>query len=74
MTSKDNKDEIPRPNIFLYYANIMDYFRVVSALGAFFIAKSNPFAFEVLHLLHSRRLRWNGRPCCRSKIKIRCHP
>ena len=51
MTSKDNKDEIPRPNIFLYYANIMDYFRVVSAMGAFYIAKSNPFAFEVLYFI-----------------------
>lgn len=52
MKSEETEDKIiQRPNIFLYYANIMDYFRVVSAMGAFAIAKTNPFVFEFLYFL-----------------------
>lgn len=52
MKAKEAKDEeIQRPNIFLYYANIMDYFRVVAAMGAFSVAKTNPIAFEFLYFL-----------------------
>lgn len=37
------------PNIFLYYANIMDYLRVVTVGIAFYYAKTNPFLFLALY-------------------------
>ena len=33
--------------VLCYYANIMDYFRVVSAMYAFYIAKENPISFVI---------------------------
>ena len=39
------------PNIFLYYANIIDYLRVVFALWAFAVAKENYMHFVILYFI-----------------------
>ena len=49
-TPTEYKDkDIKIPNIYLYYANIMDYFRVIAAMIAFAIAKHHPIMFVVLY-------------------------
>lgn len=39
------------PNIFLYVANILDYFRVVFVVIAFYHAKNSPFTFIISYFL-----------------------
>ena len=43
-----NKNE---PNIFLYYANIVDYLRVVFAVWAFSVSKENFWMFIILYFI-----------------------
>lgn len=45
----DRKPEIKVPNIYLYYANIMDYGRVVVTAIAFCISRKYPFWFLVFY-------------------------
>lgn len=51
MNTKEKEEKIPEPNIFLYYANIMDYFRVISAMLAFARAKQNPIFFLICYFI-----------------------
>ena len=37
------------PNIYLYIANVMDYFRVICLLLAFYYSKTSPLVFVVLY-------------------------
>lgn len=37
--------------ILCYYANIMDYFRIISAMYAFYIARERPIAFVVCYFI-----------------------
>ena len=39
------------PNVFLYYANILDYLRVVFAVIGFFYGKSNPILFLITYFV-----------------------
>ena len=45
------KKEVTSCEVLCYYANIMDYFRVVSAMYAFYIAKENPVAFVICYFI-----------------------
>ena len=44
-------DKKSEPNIFLYYANIIDYLRVVFAVWAFTVAKENYWHFIILYFI-----------------------
>ena len=46
---KDNK--VSPLQVLCYYANIMDYFRVISAMYAFYIAKERPIIFVVCYFI-----------------------
>ena len=37
--------------VYLYYANIMDYFRVISAMYAFYVAKDSPILFIIAYFI-----------------------
>ena len=37
--------------VLCYYANIMDYFRVVSSMFAFYISKKNPVLFVICYFI-----------------------
>lgn len=45
----DSTKEIKPPNIYLFYANIMDYFRIIFSAIAFCIAKKCPICFLILY-------------------------
>lgn len=52
MSSKDeNKKVITSAGILLYYANIMDYFRVVASMFAFYKAKTSPVIFVIFYFI-----------------------
>jgi len=50
---KKESESVPASdiNIYLYYANIMDYFRVVLAMFAFYIAKTCPITFVISYFI-----------------------
>lgn len=49
ITKPAKSDKVKLPNIFLYVANIMDYFRVICVMIAFYYAKSSPVLFSLLY-------------------------
>ena len=57
MRHRDKKETESEPvadsniNIYLYYANVMDYFRVVLAMFAFYIAKTCPITFVISYFI-----------------------
>ena len=57
MRHRDKKEKESEPvadsniNIYLYYANVMDYFRVVLAMFAFYIAKTCPITFVISYFI-----------------------
>ena len=61
MISKNNKKQpskkmksekrVTVKDVILYYANIMDYFRVISAMYAFYIAKDSPIRFVIFYFI-----------------------
>ena len=56
---KKESESVPASdiNIYLYYANVMDYFRVVLAMFAFYIAKTCPITFVIIfYFVYFRRL------------------
>ena len=48
---KEPNQTITTSNVLLFYANIIDYFRVISVLFAFYIAKSSPFLFVISYFI-----------------------
>ena len=44
-------DKVTANDIYKYYANVMDYFRVISAMYAFYIAKTSPVLFTITYFI-----------------------
>ena len=44
-------DKVTTDDIYKYYANVMDYFRVISAMYAFYIAKTSPVLFTITYFI-----------------------
>lgn len=42
-------EKVTTGDIYAYYANVMDYFRVISAMYAFHIAKTSPVLFTITY-------------------------
>ena len=49
--SDDKLDFSKAPNVFLFIANIMDYFRVIFCVYAFYYSKTNPVIFLILYFI-----------------------
>ena len=49
--SDDKLDFSKAPNVFLFIANIMDYFRVIFCVYAFYYSKTNPVMFLILYFI-----------------------
>jgi CDP-diacylglycerol--inositol 3-phosphatidyltransferase len=48
-TNKTTNSDYKSPNVFLYVANIMDYFRLITTALSFYYAKTNPILFITLY-------------------------
>ena len=46
-----SEKKVTTTEIYLYYANIMDYFRVISAMYAFYISKESPILFIICYFI-----------------------
>ena len=42
---------VTQTQVLLYYANIMDYFRVIAAMYAFYISKTEPICFIICYFI-----------------------